>query len=207
MTDIIQDQASAWRASRARLIGSKLVQSPSAWLALAAPGKTGFWFGKIEANRPVWMPTADTGEAVLAEHLLRSRGDIGAVLAGCGLYGQTLFHNHGRLPPIGDTQVRHLGPMQPAGRNDIEHLDKGGNVHWLAGQPLVLGMTAAHLVRNAELFEAWARVYILAAATGECLQPLPWWARWNAYRQLRNDQKAAAAQIQRGQLPAQPLPY
>ncbi|WP_198650430.1 hypothetical protein [Saccharospirillum mangrovi] len=196
-----------WRTSLHRLRARQLLQTPSAWLALRVPGVDGFWFGSSDADQPQWMPIAGNGNATLAAHLLRSRPDVGAIATGCGRYGQHLFDVHGRMPGVFDEQVRHLGKMRASARNDVAALELGGNVHWLAGQPLLLGMSANRLVLNAELFEKCAKAYVLAAATGQRVKPLPWLVRVIANRRLINDEKAAAARFVNGELPEDSRPY
>lgn len=196
-----------WRTSARRLHAKQLLQTPSAWLALRVPGADGFWFAYSDADQPLWMSLTGDGTATLAGHLFRSRPDVGAIAAGCGRYGQHLFDLHGQMPGVFDEQVRHLGKMHATVRNDVDALEKGGNVHWLAGQPLLLGMTANRLVLNAELFEKCAKAYVLAAATGQRVAPLPWLVRFIANRRLLNDQRAAAARLARGELPEDSRPY
>lgn len=207
MTSLTETQREFWRSSRDRLMRKALMQTPSAWLALRVPGADGFWFGKASAERPQWMAGAGNGESALAEHLFRSRTDVCAIAAGCGRYGQHLFDLHGQMPGVFDEQVRYLGKMASVNQIDAQHLDSGGNVHWLAGQPLLLGTTANRLVLNAELFEQCAKAYVLASATGQPIRPLPWLARFIANRRLHNDQRAAAVRVMNGQLPQENRDY
>ncbi|PTY37006.1 hypothetical protein BGP77_06905 [Saccharospirillum sp. MSK14-1] len=207
MTDLIETQRKLWQSSRSQLMRQQLLQTPSAWLAMRVPGADGFWFGKATAERPQWMVGAGNGESALADHLFRSRTDVCAIAAGCGRFGHHLFSLEGQMPGVFDEQVRHLGKMPWIGPNDVQHLDTGGNVHWLAGQPLLLGTTANRLVLNAELFEQCAKAYVLASATGQTIQPLPWLARFIANRRLHNDQRAAAFQVMNGQLPKESYRY
>ncbi|MFG1497262.1 hypothetical protein ABMA57_11570 [Saccharospirillum sp. HFRX-1] len=207
MSELIETQRKLWQSSLSRLKNQQLLQTPSAWLALRVPGGDGFWFGKASAGRPQWMAGAGNGESALAEHLFRSRLDVCAIAAGCGRYGQHLFDLDGQMPGVFDAQVRHLGKMAAVSQQDTQHLDSGGNVHWLAGQPLLLGTTAHRLVFNAELFEQCAKAYVLASATGQAIRPLPWLVRFVANRRLRNDQRAAAVRVMNGQLPQESRSY
>jgi len=207
MSELIETQRKLWQSSHKWLKSKQLLQTSSAWLALRVPGADGFWFGKASAERPQWMAGVGNGESALAEHLFRSRGDVCAIAAGCGRYGQHLFELEGQMPGVFDDQVRHLGKMASVSQQDTQHLDSGGNVHWLAGQPLLLGTTANRLVLNAELFEKCAKAYVLAAATGQPIRPLPWLVRFIANRRLHNDQRAAAVRVMNGQLPQDSRDY
>jgi len=138
------------------------------------------------------------------------RPDAGAVLWSGGPFGACLSDFGGALPQVFDEQARHLGAMPPpvARVEDLARaLSEGGNVVLWRGTPLCLGMTCTRLALNAELLEKCAKAYVLAAASGGQVAPLPWLVRRIANGRLAKDQRWAAQAFGRGDLPRESKGY
>ena len=68
-------------------------------------------------------------------------------------------------------------------------------------------MPATRLALNTELFEKCAKAYVLAAASGGAVRPLPWLVRRVANGRLRKDRRAAVARWAQGLLPEEAKGY
>lgn len=100
--------------------------------------------------------------------------------------------------------------MSAAVKNALEigpALGVGGNTLLVGGEPVCLGMTASRLALNAELFEKCAKAFVLAAATGGRIKPLPWLVRLIANNRLMKDERRAKLRIMEGELPEESRGY
>ncbi|HLO96832.1 MAG TPA: hypothetical protein VK195_21195 [Burkholderiaceae bacterium] len=201
-----------WLQLRARLQEKQLLGGPQATLSLRIPGTLTMWHGTADAIQPVqvhWQrDTRPLAAAVFAQ-----RGDVCAVLHAGGVFGGLLGEvapDEGRMPLVFDEQVRHLGRMPAAPSRQADWaacLRDGGNVVLVDGQPVVLGMTPNRLALNAELFEKCAKAYVLAAASGGRIKPLPWIVRHVANGRLMKDQRRAGERVAAGLLPEESKGY
>lgn len=208
-----QDLRAQWLATRDRLAERHLLVSPGASLSLRLPGGEAMWFGAVDAapERVRWQgASAAPGAAAVHAAIYRARPDVGAVVRGGGPFGLRVADFGGALPGVFDEQVRHLGRMGAASGSLsglVAALAEGGNAAVFQGHPLCLGTTCARMAMNAELFEKCAKAYVLAAATGGPVRPLPWIVRTVANRRLRKDEQRAAARFARGLLPEETRGY
>jgi len=203
-----------WQQLRERLMDKHLFDGPAAALSLRIPGGSLMWFGAASQTAPTrvdFRQPAAAGDAQgrhAAAYLARQ--DACALATGGGVFGTRLAGFGGAMPSVFDEQVRHLGSMPSPAANtaDLAHALRGGaNVLLLEGQPMVLGMTAARLALNAELYEKCAKAYVLAAATGGRVTPLPWIVRHVANGRLMKDEKRARRRVQAGLLPEETKGY
>ncbi|WP_022981146.1 hypothetical protein [Ideonella sp. B508-1] len=215
-TDLHTDLHAQWLALRDRLQAKRLLDGPGASLSLRIPGQPAMWVGTADDAAPrrvSWDPrTAPGAQAPQDLHAMvyRHRDDAGAVAWGGGVFGHRLADVGGVLPQVFDEQARHLGPMgAPAAdlTEAAQALQAGGQVQLLQGRPLCLGMTATRLALNTELFEKCAKAYVLAAASGGPVRPLPWLVRRVANGRLRKDRRAAVARWAQGLLPQEAKGY
>lgn len=221
-----------WAPLRDRLRARQLMTGAQASLSLRIPGGDAMWFGMAGDAGPACVPLAKAeagaknegsegestnnesrdGESDASGHaaLYAARPDAGAIAAGGGEFGRALADFGGAMPQVFDEQARHLGPMAAAAAHwqaAAAALANSGNVLLVQGRPVCLGMTANRLALNAELFEKCAKAYVLAAATGGRLQPLPWFVRFIANRRLRRDAANAAERFAQGMLPQESKGY
>jgi ribulose-5-phosphate 4-epimerase/fuculose-1-phosphate aldolase len=201
-----------WQQLRDRFVARMPIpDGAEASLSLRIPGQPAMWFGDASADAPRQVPLASaSGEAAVHAAVYAARADAGAIAAGGGTYGLSLADFGGTMPQVFDEQARHLGPMGPAAAapGDLAaSLRGGGNVLLLQGRPLCLGTTATRLSLNAELFEKCAKAYVLAAAAGGPVRPLPWFVRMIANRRLRKDELRAAQRLAQGLLPEESQGY
>lgn len=207
-----------WLALRDRLQAKRLLDGPGASLSLRIPGQPAMWVGAADDAAPrrvSWDPQprpAAAADALLDLHAMvyRHRDDAGAVAWGGGVFGHRLADVGGVLPQVFDEQARHLGPMGAPAADLTEAaraLQSGGQVQLLQGRPLCLAMTATRLALNTELFEKCAKAYVLAAASGGPVRPLPWLVRRVANGRLRKDRRAAVARWAQGLLPEEAKGY
>ncbi|HEX5785448.1 MAG TPA: hypothetical protein VFY35_12015 [Burkholderiaceae bacterium] len=204
---------SLWLSTRDRLQAKELWAHGEASLSLRIPDTDLMWFGVGSDAAPQllpWRGPEAPGKAAGVHAVIhRRRGDVSAVFRGGGAFGACLS-GFGVLPQVFDEQARHLGRMgQPVDRlGDLEGtLRTGGNVLLFRSQPICMGMTATRLALNAELFEKCAKAYVLAAASGARVRPLPWIVRFVANRRLSKDQRLALQRLQQGQLPTESKGY
>ncbi|MEZ0206899.1 hypothetical protein [Ideonella sp.] len=189
----------------------------SASLSLRLPGEKAMWWNSAGACMPrcfswqgvnapaAWPDDADTHAA-----LYQLRPDVGAIAIGGGPFGLCLSEFGGAMPTAFDEQARHLGRMGPPA-DDVSELGRavagGGNALLLQGRVVCLGSTATRLALNAELFEKCAKAFVLAAATGGKVRPLPWWVRRIANGRLMKDEQKAIARFAQGLLPEEAKGY
>lgn len=201
-----------WLQLRERLGAKQLLGGADAALSLRIPGGTTMWHGAADAGEPEqvdWQAHADS----LAAAVFAQRADVCAVARAGGTFGGLLAEvepARGCMPLVFDEQVRHLGRMPAAQAHRpgwAACLRDGGNVVLVDGQPLVLGMTASRLALNAELFEKCAKAYVLAAASGGRVKPLPWIVRYVANGRLMKDEKRACERVAAGLLPEESKGY
>ncbi|MGY4533929.1 ribulose-5-phosphate 4-epimerase/fuculose-1-phosphate aldolase [Pseudomonas sp. TE3786] len=198
-----EQQRAMWHSIRERLGSKHLQAQSSAAISTRVPGTEQFWFAASEAAMPNLVTLgADGASAIQQLHaqVYAARADIGAIASGCGRYGRHLLEVTGELPNVFDEQVRHLSKLMPGTTPWKTQLASGSNVLSHNGELLVLGMTGARLMLNAELFEKCAHAYVLAAATGKRIAQLPWTVRYLATRRLRKDQRRATARMAQGLL-------
>ena len=193
-----------WAEVRDRLVARELLAGEGAGLSLRIPGGTAMWFGRAADESP-----SRAGQAPLHSAIYAARPDVGAIAIGGGTFGAGLADFGGRMPEVFDEQARHLGRMGAAcGASGLaSSLHAGGNALLVDGVPVCLGTTASRLALNAELFEKCAKAYVLAAAAGGPVKPLPWWVRHIANGRLLKDDARAAARLARGLLPEEARGY
>ncbi len=198
-----EQQLAMWQSIRERLGGKHLQAQGSAAISTRVPGTSQFWFAASEAATPTLVTLgADGASAIQQLHaqVYAARADISAIASGCGRYGRHLLEVSGELPNVFDEQVRHLSKLMPSATPWKTQLASGSNILSHNGELLLLGMTGARLMLNAELFEKCAHAYVLAAATGKRIAQLPWLVRHFATRRLRKDQQRATARMAQGLL-------
>lgn len=200
-----------WLQLRERLVAKQLLGGAEPALSLRIPGSDAMWFGGAQDDVPrriAWRGTPEAGAALHAA-VFAARNDVCALASGGGPFGLGLADFGGALPGVFDEQVRHLGRMAPpqAGHGLGQALAAGGNAVLVQGRPLVLGMTGARLALNAELFEKCAKAYVLAAASGGRIKPLPWIVRYVANGRLMKDQRRAGERVASGLLPEESKGY
>lgn len=198
-----EQQLAMWQHIRERLGGKQLQAQGNAAVSTRVPGTTQFWFAASEEAAPSLVALhAESGSVTQRLHaeVYAARADIGAIASGCGRYGRHLLEVTGELPNVFDEQVRHLSKLMPSATPWQKQLASGSNIVSHNGELLLLGMTGARLMLNAELFEKCAHAYVLAAATGKRIPQLPWVVRFFATRRLRKDQQRATARMAQGWL-------
>jgi hypothetical protein len=222
MSDLILESniASMLLAARERCAQQGFLHSEQAGLSARVPGENHFLFigaGAAAPRRHSWLeppsaPQVTDLPAGVHAAVYRLRPDVGAVLSGGGVFASAL-HDFGGTMPVGfDEQARHLGRMpQPASAATAAELNAalsaGTNSVLVSGLPLCFGTTCQRLVLNVELLEKCAKAYVLAAATGEPVNTLPWWVRTIAVGRLRKDQRRAAERFAQGLLPEETRGY
>ena len=211
MAKVLRDQ---WMRCRERLAERHLLEAGRASLSLRWPGASMMWFGLAADPLPTSMAWADPAppDAPAAIHaaIYRLRPDVGAIAGGGGFFGAHLGDFGGLLPQVFDEQARHLGPMGEAIATPVSlgrSLASGGNALLVEGMPFCLGTTATRMAQNAELFEKCATAYVLAAAAGGTIGPLPWLVRRIANGRLKKDQRRAAERFTAGRLPEESQGY
>jgi len=170
------------------------------------------------------MGSADLEMASLLAHeglsglhaaIYQERADAGAVAISSPKGARLLAACGGRLPPLYDEQVRHLGasigPLPDEEKVDRGAVRKafrrGANAALLGERLLCLGMTCERLLFNTELFEKCAQSYVIAKASGNRVAFIPLWVRLIAHRRLLKDERRAAASYRQGQIPERALAY
>lgn len=207
--DIEDPLREQWLRLRERLQGKRLL-SGEASLSLRIPGGDAMWFGAADEAAPRRLSLRDGQAAAIHAAVYAARGDVGAVAIGGGEFGAHLAEFGGTMPQVFDEQARHLGPMGPpatAPAGIAGSLSGGGNVLLLQGRPVCLGTTATRLALNAELFEKCVKAYVLAAATGGRVRPLPWIVRRIANGRLAKDSRRAVERLLQGRLPEESKGY
>jgi ribulose-5-phosphate 4-epimerase/fuculose-1-phosphate aldolase len=202
-------------AARERCARQGLLAAGHAGISLRLPGSPEFLFLDTTATQPQRESThtpSNTHLVPLHARLYRLRPDVGAILAGGGVFSTRLHDLGGSMPVAFDEQARHLGRMaHPAPDMTTRELQAtfadGTNTALVGDLPVCLGTTCQRLVLNAELFEKCAKAYVLAAATGQRVTTLPWWVRTIAIGRLRKDQRQAAERFAQGLLPQETRGY
>ena len=203
--DLDATLSALWIEIRDRLAARQLLSGAGAGVSLRIPGSGELWFGNAADEAP-----RRVSDVPLHTALYAARPDVGAIAVGGGVFGACLADFGGRMPEVFDEQARHLGRMGRAidGANGITaSLRAGGNALLIDGVPACLGTTGSRLALNAELFEKCAKAYVLAAAAGGPVKPLPWWVRHIANGRLLKDQARAAARLAQGLLPEESRGY
>lgn len=203
-----------WLQIRERLWTKQLLVSSDASLSLRIPNTDAMWFGAVSDAGPSRWSTTQTLVSNLGANIHAAiyhlRQDVGSIAVGGGAFGLRLADFGGVMPGVFDEQVRHLGCMGEA-TDELGGIARsvkdGGNVLLVRGQAVCLGMTGSRLALNAELFEKCAKAYVLAAATGGRVKPLPWIVRFVANRRLMKDERRAGERFQRGLLPEESKGY
>lgn len=201
--NVQEHQLAMWQRIRERLVGKQLQAQGNAAVSTRVPGTAQFWFAASNEAMPALLALGDEGGSAIQRlhaEVYAQRADIGAIASGCGRYGRHLLEVTGELPNVFDEQVRHLSKLMPSGTSWQRQLASGSNILSHDGELLLLGMTGARLMLNAELFEKCAHAYVLAAATGKRIPQLPWVVRFFATRRLRKDQHRASARMAQGLL-------
>lgn len=208
-----QNLQQLWTQLRQRLRDKQLLGGEAAALSLRIPGSSAMWFGAAQDDAPrriVWrdLAASDAGAGLHAS-VFEARDDVCAVASGGGVFGLGLADFGGTMAGVFDEQVRHLGRMAPpqTAAGVRRALQLGGNVIMVQRRPLVLGMTGARLVLNAELFEKCAKAYVLATAGGGRVRPLPWIVRYVANGRLMKDERKARERVRIGLLPEETKGY
>ena len=211
--NIADDLRTGWLQLRQRLQAKRLLLGQAS-LSLRIPGSDMMWFGMADQATPQRLPRLDPRSAAVGTDVhaavYAARADVGAVAVGGGEYGQCLADFGGAMPQVFDEQARHLGRMGPAATAPgaiADSLRKGGSVLLVDRRPVCLGMTATRMALNAELFEKCAKAYVLAAATGGRIKPLPWIVRHVANGRLDKDRRRAKERFGQGLLPEESKGY
>ncbi|HEY9095878.1 MAG TPA: hypothetical protein VIN35_09050 [Hydrogenophaga sp.] len=208
----IEDQLrERWGWLRERLTAKSLLNNEAASLSLRIPGSQAMWFGLATDPAPQRLHFSKALKLARQHAAIYAlRGDVGAVAAGGGAFGNCLADHGGALPQVFDEQARHLGPMGKAS-DSVETattvMHGHGNVLMVQRRPICLGMTAMRLALNAELFEKCAKAYVLAVAGGGRVRPLPWIVRLVANQRLSKDERRAAERWRLGELPEEAKGY
>jgi ribulose-5-phosphate 4-epimerase/fuculose-1-phosphate aldolase len=203
--DLDSTLRASWSEVRERLAARDLLRGEHATLSLRIPGTGAMWLGAAADPSPSRVTEAPLHSAIYA-----ARADVGAIAVGGGGFGIALADFGGRMPEVFDEQARHLGRMGDAVGRDgdvARSLRAGGNAVLVDGIPVCLGTTASRLALNAELFEKCAKAYVLAAAAGGPVKPLPWWVRHIANGRLLKDEARAAGRLAQGLLPEESRGY
>jgi hypothetical protein len=202
--DIDTTLRSLWTEVHDRLASRQLLGGEGASVSLRIPGAGAMWFGTAADASPSRVADAPLHSAIYAV-----RPDVGAIAVGGGVFGACLVDFGGRMPEAFDEQARHLGRMGPPcdAQGLASSLRAGGNALLVDGVPVCLGTTGSRLALNAELFEKCAKAFVLAAAAGGPVKPLPWWVRHIANGRLMKDETRAAARLAQGLLPEEARGY
>lgn len=154
--------------------------------------------------------------AALHAAFYRARPDAGAILTNRQEWGSSLHLLDHPMPAAFDEQARQLGPSVLPMPNDPvattgctpsltraaqSIAGSGANAFLMGEGVLLLGMTPARVLFNAELLEKCAKAYLLAVATGNHIPPLPFYVRYIAHRRLLKDESRSADAYARGETP------
>ena len=152
---------------------------------------------------------AHEGLSGLHASIYQERADVGAVAISSPKGVRLLARYGGRLPPVFDEQVRHIGssvgPLQDEEKAHGDMLRKtfrrGANAALLGERLLCLGMTCDRVLFNTELYEKCSQAYVIAKASGSRIGFIPLWVRLIANRRLLKDERRAAASYRNGHIP------
>jgi hypothetical protein len=214
-TPATTDLAATLLAARERCARQNFLTAGHAGISLRLPNNSQFLFLGAKASTPqLESCQAPSNNHLIPLHarLYQLRPDVGAILAGGGLFSTTLYDLGGAMPAAFDEQARHLGRMGRAAPDmttpELQvSFAHGANTALVGDLPVCLGTTCQRLVLNAELFEKCAKAYALAAATGKSISTLPWWVGAIAMGRLRKDQRQAAERFAQGLLPQEARGY
>lgn len=167
-------------------------------------------WGKIGSANIYAVPFDSAGGlSSLHATIYRERADVGAVAISSPRGARLLAKCRGRLLPLFDEQIRHIGssigplPDQQQVTSDLlgKTLRRGGNAVLLGEQLLCLGMTCERVLFNTELYEKCAQAYVIAAKSGHSIGVIPAWVRLIANHRLLKDECDAAASYRDGRVP------
>ena len=145
--------------------------------------------------------------SMLHARIYQERGDVGGIAISSPKWVRLLASSGGRLPPIFDEQVRHIGSAdslneQVMRRDTVkETFRRGANAALLGGRLLCLGMTRDRVLFNTELYEKCAQAYVIARACDSRISRIPLWVRLIATRRLLKDEDTASASYRNGHIP------
>jgi hypothetical protein len=139
----------------------------------------------------------------------RHLGPMGEAIATPVALGRSLDHFPAKWIPVCVAKMRSNKELELSSASiEVEKaLASGGNALLVEGMPFCLGTTATRMAQNAELFEKCATAYVLAAAAGGTIRPLPWLVRWIANGRMKKDQRRAAERFTAGRLPEESQGY
>lgn len=213
------DAAIARLNDAARRLSAKGLLEPDDTLSmrLAGSGNILLQTGSGPAQQVEIVPLADDGARapLAAQHLAvyRTRADVGCVLLNRQPWASALYALENDMPGVFDEQIRHLGRTVALLAGPVElplnqaRLRSGANA-WIApGHVLCFGTLPERTVFNAELLEKCAKAYVLATSAGLPVGRIPWLVRWIANGRLLKDERSAAEQYARGQMPVLSTAY
>ena len=199
-----------------RLAGKGFFNGSADSISLRIPGSGGM---VLASGLTDWRPVpfsdikavqfSTQGEcAGLHAMIYEERTDVGAVIVSSPKGVRMLAQSGGRLPPIFDEQVRHIGAAVDAlnrgeseSRDLVKILRQRTNAVLLGEQLLCLGTTCERALCNTELYEKCALAYVIARASGGRVGTIPFWVRWIANHRLMRDERQAAVSYRQGQVP------
>jgi ribulose-5-phosphate 4-epimerase/fuculose-1-phosphate aldolase len=200
-----------------RLAAKGFLNTPADSFSMRFPGTMEMILtGGLEDWRQIG--TADVHTASLLAHeglsglhaaIYQERADVGAVAISSPKGARLLARYGGRLPPIFDEQVRHIGSSvgtlsdeDKAHRHMVRKtFRRGANATLLGERLLCLGMTCDRVLFNTELCEKCCQAYVIAKASGIRMGFIPVWVRIIANHRLLKDERRAAASYRRGHIP------
>jgi ribulose-5-phosphate 4-epimerase/fuculose-1-phosphate aldolase len=200
-----------------RLAGKGFLNTPADSFSMRIPGKMEMilisgqddWreIGNVDLHT-VSLYSQEGLEGLHAS-IYQERIDVGAVTISSPRCVRLLAKMGGRLPPIFDEQVRHIGssagPMPDEenahGGKISQTFRRGANAVLLGERLLCLGMTCDRVLFNTELYEKCAQAYVIAKASGSRICFIPAWVRLIANRRLLNDERQAAECYRNGNIP------
>lgn len=200
-----------------RLARKGFLISPADSFSMRIPGHTEMMlasgleeWGRIASTEIHTVPFDSSGGTQgLHATIYRERADVGAVAISSPRGARLLAKSKGRLLPLFDEQIRHIGssirplPSQQQVTCDLlaKTLRRGGNAVLLGEQLLCLGMTCERVLFNTELYEKCAQAYVIAAKSGHSIGVIPAWVRLIANHRLLKDECDAAASYRDGRAP------
>jgi ribulose-5-phosphate 4-epimerase/fuculose-1-phosphate aldolase len=200
-----------------RLAGKGFFNAPANGFSLRVPGTmemilaTGVedWSQIAIAHLQTASLLAQEGSSGLHASIYQERPDVGAIAISSPKGARLLARHGGRLPPLFDELVRHIGSsvgplpdVEKAHRDLVRKTFRGGaNAALLGERLLCLGMTCERVLFNTELYEKCAQCYVIARASGNRIGFIPVWVRLIANRRLLGDERRAAASYRIGQIP------
>jgi len=212
----MQIEAQVLEAFR-RLAGKGFFNTPADSFSMRIPGSTEMILASGHEDwRQLGIADLDRASLFVAggfsglhASIYQERNDVGAVAISSPKGVRLLAHWGGRLPPLFDEQVRHIGPStgwlrseENVPRNLLRKtFGRGANATLLGDRLLCLGMTCERALLNTELYEKCAQAYVLAKASGNRIGFIPVWVRLIANRRLLRDERRACASYRNGLVP------